>query len=202
MTEFAKDNSGKMVVFTAPSGAGKTTLVRHLLTKWQVFDFSVSATTRSKRVHEIEGRDYYFITVDEFKNKIKNNEFIEWEEVYENQFYGTLHSEVDRIWNNGKAIIFDIDVVGAMNLKKLYGTACFTVFVKPPSIEILYERLKSRATETPETLAKRIEKVNRELKYENSFDAIIVNDVLDIALKEAEILVGNFLKNYSASANK
>lgn len=202
MTEFAKNNSGKMVVFTAPSGAGKTTLVRHLLTKWNVFDFSVSATTRSKRVYETEGQDYYFITVDEFKNKIKNDEFIEWEEVYENQFYGTLHSEVDRIWNNGKAIIFDIDVVGAMNLKKLYGAACFTVFVKPPSIEILYERLKSRATETPEALAKRIEKVNRELKYENSFDAIIVNNELDIALKEAEILVGNFLKNYSASANK
>ena len=122
--------------------------------------------------------------------------------MYENHFYGTLHSEVDRIWNNGKAIIFDIDVIGAMNLKKHYGETCFTVFVKPPSIEILYARLKSRATETPESLAKRIEKVNRELIYENSFDAIIVNDELNIALREAEILVGNFMQNSSASANK
>ena len=202
MIEFAKKNNGKMVVFTAPSGAGKTTLVRHLLSKWDIFDFSVSAATRPKRDYETEGKDYYFMSVDQFKNKVKNNEFVEWEEVYENHFYGTLHSEVDRIWNNGKAIIFDIDVIGAMNLKKHYGETCFTVFVKPPSIEILYARLKSRATETPESLAKRIEKVNRELIYENSFDAIIVNDELNIALREAEILVGNFMQNSSASANK
>lgn len=182
-----------MVVFTAPSGAGKTTLVRHLLEKYDFLDFSISACTREKRAHEIDGKDYYFISPEEFKAKIEADEFIEFEEVYENQFYGTLRSEVERIWNSGKAIVFDIDVKGAVNIKKRYKDNCLTVFVKPPSFEVLVERLRNRNTESEASLKKRITRVKRELSYETDFDTVVVNDLLEVAKKESEYLVENFI---------
>ena len=184
---------GKMVVFTAPSGAGKTTLVRHLLDHFGYLDFSVSATTRNKREHEKEGIDYFFLTEDEFRARIAEDAFVEWEEVYAGQFYGTLKCEVERIWNEEKAIVFDIDVNGACRLKEKYGEQCLTIFVKPPSIDTLVDRLKKRNTETEASLQKRIEKVKREISYENRFDAVIVNDLLEVAKKEAELLVENFI---------
>ncbi len=184
---------GKMVVFTAPSGAGKTTLVRHLLDHFGYLDFSVSATTRNKREHEKEGIDYFFLTEDEFRARIAEDAFVEWEEVYTGQFYGTLKSEVERTWNEDKAIVFDIDVNGACRLKEKYGEQCLTIFVKPPSIDTLVDRLKKRNTETEASLQKRIEKVKREISYENRFDAVIVNDLLEVAKKEAELLVENFI---------
>ncbi|MFM2395087.1 MAG: hypothetical protein RLZZ546_3070 [Bacteroidota bacterium] len=185
----------KMIVFTAPSGAGKTTLVKHMLSSYGFLDFSISATTRSKRPNEIEGKDYYYLSVEEFKNKIDQNLFVEWEEVYENQLYGTLISEVERIWQDDKAIIFDIDVKGACNIKSQFQENCLTIFVKPPSEAILIERLMGRATESKESLEKRIAKVKREISFENRFDAVIVNDLLEVAKKEAEILVENFINH-------
>ncbi|HMS98267.1 MAG TPA: guanylate kinase [Saprospiraceae bacterium] len=184
---------GKMVVLTAPSGAGKTTLVRHLLNYYGYLDFSVSATTRAKREHEQEGVDYFFLSEEEFRQKIEEDAFVEWEEVYNGQYYGTLRSEMQRIWEEDKAIVFDIDVNGASKLKEKFGEQCLTIFVKPPSIDTLVERLKKRATETEASLIKRIDKVKREIGYENRFDAVIVNDLLEVAKKEAEVLVDNFI---------
>lgn len=189
------ENKKKMIVFTAPSGAGKTTLVKHMLSSYGFLDFSISATTRAKRPNEKEGKDYYYLSVEEFKEKITQNQFVEWEEVYENQLYGTLKSEVERIWEDNKAIIFDIDVKGACSIKNLYQEKCLTIFVKPPSEAILIERLVARATESKESLEKRIEKVKREISFENRFDAVIVNDLLEVAKKEAEILVENFINH-------
>ncbi|MBK8701342.1 MAG: guanylate kinase [Saprospiraceae bacterium] len=186
---------GKMIVFTAPSGAGKTTLVRHILGTYGFLDFSVSATTRAKRQREQEGVDYYFMSVEEFKQKVAAREFIEWEEVYQEQYYGTLKTEVERIWESGKAIIFDIDVRGATSIKEIYGDQCLTIFIKPPSIDILIERLKARNTESPESLVKRIDSVKREITFENRFDATIVNDLLEVSKKEAEMLVENFINH-------
>ncbi len=187
------DFKGKMFVFTAPSGAGKTTIVRHLLSHFEFLDFSISATTRAKRDHEVNAKDYYFLTPQEFRTKVKNNEFVEWEEVYDDQFYGTLKSEIDRIWAKNKHIVFDIDVRGATNLKGMYGEDCLAVFIKPPSLEILIERLKSRNTESQGSLKKRIARVKREMGYENDFDQILINDLLQVALKEAEFLIEDFL---------
>jgi guanylate kinase len=184
---------GKMFIFTAPSGAGKTTIVKHLLAKFDEIAFSVSATTRAKRDHEIEGKDYYFMSVDAFKEKVSKGQFIEWEEVYFDQYYGTLLSEVDRIWGMGKHLVFDIDVKGAENIKRLYGSRCMSVFVRPPSVNTLIERLVNRNTETAESLEKRISKVKNEMSYENSFDIVLVNDLLDISLKEAEHIVHTFI---------
>jgi guanylate kinase len=185
--------SRKMIVFTAPSGAGKTTLVKHLLDSYEFLDFSISATTRTKRPHETEGKDYYFLTPEEFKRRINADEFIEYEEVYEDQFYGTLRSEVDRIWDSGKAIIFDIDVKGAKNIKNLYGDQCLTIFVRPPSLEVLISRLTARATETEESLRKRIARIREEVTYEPIFDTVVVNDLLEVAKKESEYLTENFI---------
>ncbi|GLR17945.1 guanylate kinase [Portibacter lacus] len=187
------DFKGKMFVFTAPSGAGKTTIVRHLLKTYDFLDFSISATTREKRDHEENGRDYYFMSPEEFRYRAENDEFVEWEEVYEDQFYGTLKSEVTRLWENKKHIAFDIDVRGATNIKKLYGDDCLAIFVKPPSIETLISRLERRRTESEESLKKRIARVKREMNYENSFDRILVNDLLEVTFKEAEFIVEGFL---------
>jgi len=183
----------KMLVFTAPSGAGKTTIVRHLLKSYEKLDFSVSATNRKKREKEIEGRDYYFLDTAAFKSKIADEEFVEWEEVYDNQFYGTLKSEIDRLWALGKHIVFDIDVRGATNIKKLYQDQCLAIFIKPPSINVLINRLKKRDTETVESLNKRITRVKREMLYEQTFDKVLVNDLLEVSLKEAELIVEDFL---------
>jgi guanylate kinase len=184
----------KLIIFSAPSGAGKTTIVKHLLRQNLGLEFSISAASREKRPNEVHGRDYYFLSSDEFKSRIKNNEFIEWEEVYENHFYGTLKSEVDRIWNNGNSVIFDVDVIGGLNIKKQYGDKALAVFVMPPSIEELKKRLNARSTESPENLRKRIEKAEAEISFSERFDKVIVNDILDKALIEATNLVSEFLK--------
>lgn len=184
---------GKMFVFTAPSGAGKTTIVRHLLKNYDILDFSISATTRAKRDHEEDGKDYYFMSPEEFRRREENDEFIEWEEVYEDQFYGTLKSEVERLWANNKHIVFDIDVRGATNIKQLYKEKCLAVFVKPPSVEVLIKRLTNRKTESASSLKKRISRVKREMKYENNFDRILVNDLLEVTLKEAEFIIEGYL---------
>lgn len=184
----------KLLIFTAPSGAGKTTITRHLLKKFDFLAFSVSATTRAARAHEEDGVHYYFLSHDTFKEKIKEKAFVEWEEVYDNQYYGTLKLEIERLWNAGKHILFDIDVQGAKRIKKLYKEQALAVFVQPPSKEILIERLKNRKTEDEKSLKKRIKKATKELKYANKFDTILVNDVLDVALKEAEELVLDFIK--------
>jgi len=187
------DTPCKLIVITAPSGSGKTTIVRHLLATFDTLEFSVSATSRSKRPGEEEGKAYYFLTVDEFKKKIADQAFIEYQEVYENQYYGTLKSEIDRLGAHGKNILFDIDVKGAVNIKKLYGDHCLTVFIKPPSIEELARRLMKRSTETPESLKKRIDKATLEMEYADRFDRIIVNDILENSLQEAENVVTSFL---------
>lgn len=183
----------KMLIFTAPSGAGKTTIVRHLLSKFPDLAFSISATTRSKRPHEQDGHDYYFISTEEFKQKIEADAFVEWEKFYGDLHYGTLHSEVDRLWKAGKHIIFDIEVKGATNIKKAYPDESLVVFVKPPSEEILFERLRSRKTEDSDSLAKRIARAAEELTYESTFDYVLLNDDLETALAEAEHLTRTFL---------
>ncbi len=182
-----------MILFTAPSGAGKTTIVRHLLSQYEELAFSVSATTRAARPHEEDKKDYYFLSKEEFREKIANGEFIEWEEVYTDQYYGTLRSEIERLWEQGKCVVFDIEVKGATNIKKYYPEESLAIFVKPPSVEALLSRLKLRRTETADSLRKRITRAKEELTYENKFDQILVNDVLEVALKEAEYMVEDYL---------
>lgn len=193
---------GKMIVFTAPSGAGKTTIVRHIIEKYNFLGFSVSATTRQPRPNEEDGKDYYFLSIDEFKSRILNNDFVEWQEVYINQFYGTLYSEIQRIWNADKHIVFDIDVMGAQNIKKAYGDQCLTIFVRPPSIDILVKRLTARNTETAESLEKRVDKIKREMTFENSFDFVLVNDILELAILEANHLVDTFISEENKDVKK
>lgn len=185
---------GKLVIFSAPSGAGKTTIVQHLLKVFPDLEFSISACSREIRRGETFGVDYYFLSIEEFKEKIANDEFVEWEEVYTDNFYGTLRSEIERIWRKGNHIIFDMDVVGGLNLKKQFGDQALAVFVMPPSIEHLESRLKMRETETPESIARRIGKAEKEIATANQFDKIILNDNLERALEEAENIVGEFLK--------
>lgn len=188
-------NSGKLIIFSAPSGAGKTTLVHHLLGISALnLAFSVSATSRAKRDYETNGKDYFFLSAEEFKRKIENNEFLEWEEVYENQFYGTLKAEVDLLLNSGKNVIFDIDVEGGLNLKKIYESKALGIFVMPPSVKHLEDRLHARSSETEESLKKRLNKAVAELKYAPQFDKTLVNDNLETAKKEAEQLVSEFLE--------
>jgi guanylate kinase len=185
---------GKLIIFSAPSGAGKTTIVQHLLKVFPQLEFSVSACSRGMRKDETNGVDYYFISVEEFKKKIENNEFVEWEEVYKDNFYGTLKAEIERIWKKGKHIIFDMDVEGGLNLKKQFGEQALALFVMPPSIEHLETRLKQRETETPESIARRIGKAEHELKQAALFDKIIYNDALHHALADAEKAVEEFIK--------
>jgi guanylate kinase len=185
---------GKLIIFSAPSGAGKTTIVHHLLNKVPKLEFSVSACSRPIRKDETHGVDYYFISVDDFKKKIENEEFVEWEEVYKDNFYGTLKTEIERIWKKGHHIIFDMDVVGGMNLKKQFGDQALAIFVMPPSIQHLEERLKMRETETPESIARRIGKAEVELQTADQFDKIILNDSLEHAFAEAEKTVSEFLQ--------
>lgn len=186
--------SGKLIIVSAPSGAGKTSIVKHLLKEQPLLAFSVSATSRAKREGECDGKDYYFLTVDDFKQKLANDEFIEWQEVYHNQFYGTLKSEIDRIWNEGKHVIFDVDVLGGLNLKKIFGDKALAVFIQPPTVEALRERLCGRGTEDSASLKKRLDKAEYELSFADQFDTVIVNDVLKTAQKEAVEKINAFLK--------
>ncbi len=186
-------SQGKLVIFSAPSGAGKTTIVHHLLRVIPQLEFSISACSRPMRNGEQNGVDYYFLGLDEFKQKIKNDEFIEWEEVYKDNFYGTLKSEVQRIWSRNRHVIFDVDVEGGLNLKKRFGDKALAIFVMPPSIQSLQQRLEQRKTETVESIARRIGKAENELKTADQFDKVILNDILSSALKEAEETVNEFL---------
>lgn len=185
--------AGKALIFSAPSGSGKTTIVRHLLQTNPDLGFSISASTRDKRGRtEQHGKDYYFLSPEDFKNKIDNNEFIEWEEVYEGNFYGTLKSEIQRIWDEGKNVIFDVDVKGGLNLKQYFGDKALAVFVKVPSIEVLKERLNDRGTESPESLSRRLFKAKFEMSFQDKFDYVLVNENLDQSLAEAQKLYDNF----------
>lgn len=185
---------GKLIIFSAPSGSGKTTIVRHLLGKEELnLAFSVSATSRPKRGKEKQGIHYYFLSLSEFKNNIKNDNFLEWEEVYRDNFYGTLKAEVERLWAEGKNVIFDIDVAGGLRIKKKFPDQTLAVFVKPPSIDELKIRLKKRSTESDDKINMRIAKASVELATAPQFDAVIKNYDLDIALKEAEKLVADFI---------
>lgn len=186
---------GKLIVFSAPSGSGKTTIVRYLLEEKELnLDFSISATSREKRGKETQGKDYHFIGREEFKKHIKNNDFVEWEEVYHNNFYGTLRSEIERIWNDGKDVIFDIDVVGGLRIKRKFPNQTLAVFVQPPSIEEMEKRLRNRKTDTEEKIIERVRKAERELQYASEFDIILVNDDLSEAKRKALDLVGNFIR--------
>ncbi|WP_372473909.1 guanylate kinase [Capnocytophaga sp. ARDL2] len=186
--------SGKLIVFSAPSGSGKTTIVKHLLQQEELkLDFSISATSRYKREGEVHGKDYYFITAEEFQQKINENAFVEYEEVYKDNFYGTLKTELERIWSEGKTVIFDIDVVGGLNVKSQYPEQTLAIFVNPPSVEELEKRLRHRQTESDEKIAMRLAKAEREISRAKEFDVILENNDLETAKKEAYQLVQQFV---------
>jgi len=185
---------GKLIIFSAPSGAGKTTIVHHLLKKFPDLEFSISATTREPRGDEVNKSDYYFISKEEFLHRIAKKQFVEFEEVYSGTFYGTLREEIERIWAKGKTVIFDIDVEGGMHLKRKYDGQAMAIFVQPPSLEVLKQRLSSRGTDSVVKLQERFDKAEKELKYAPQFDIILKNHDLQTACKEAEDLVANFLK--------
>jgi guanylate kinase len=188
-----KVNKDQVIIFSAPSGAGKSTIVRHLLEKYPDLEFSISATSRAPRGEEKDGREYYFFSVDQFESKIKSGDFVEYEEVYPGSYYGTLRSEVRRIWNKGHIILFDIDVKGGVNLKRLYGGNALAVFIMPPSVEVLKQRLVSRGTDSVENIEKRVAKAAEELTYRDKFDKVLVNDNLEVALVEADKIVSDFI---------
>ena len=190
----SKKSPGKLIVFSAPSGSGKTTIVRHLLAQEELnLEFSVSATSREKRGAEVDAKDYYFLSIDDFKQHIKADEFLEWEEVYRDNFYGTLKTEVERIWALGKHVIFDIDVSGGLRIKRKFPEETLAVFVKPPSIDALKIRLKKRQTETQDKINMRVAKASAELATAPLFDCIIENDILETAQKEAYDTVSKFI---------
>lgn len=183
----------KVIIFSAPSGSGKTTLVKHCLQQFPQLQFSVSATTRALRGEEIHGKDYFFLSVEAFKKLISENAFVEYEEVYHDKFYGTLKSEVERIWNEGKVVIFDVDVKGGISLKKYFGEQALSIFIMPPSIEELERRLVSRATDDAETIRTRVEKASEEMTFKDQFDEIVVNSDLDEAKTSVQQILNNFL---------
>ena len=186
---------GKLIVISAPSGSGKTSIVSYLLKNMETLSFSISACSRERRENEIEGKDYHFLGIEGFKRSIKEDSFLEWEEVYKNQFYGTLKSEVERIWSEGKTIIFDVDVVGGLNIKKQYPKECLSIFIMPPSVEVLAERLIGRGSESDESLQKRLNKAEEEISQNQEFDIVILNDDLSIACEETQQVITNFIKS-------
>lgn len=195
MSEIKNEVQGKLIVFSAPSGSGKTTLVRHLLKQPELnLEFSISATSREKRGNEINGKDYYYLSLKEFKNRIKNDEFLEWEEVYRDNFYGTLKTEIERIWAKGKHVIFDIDVSGGLRIKRKFPEQTIAIFVKPPDLNELVRRLKERGEESEDKISMRVSKAPAELATAPLFDVIVVNSNLDEAKKNAYQLVSDFLK--------
>ena len=185
---------GKLVIFSAPSGAGKTTIVHSMLDAGLALEFSISACSRAKRENEIDGKDYYFIGLEGFEEKIDADAFLEWEEVYKDHYYGTLRSEVDRIWSEGSHVIFDVDVYGGLNIKKQYGEKALAVFVMPPSMDILEERLRGRLTDSEENIQKRMDKAKHELSKADQFDIVIINDDLEHAIEETRKIVSDFLE--------
>lgn len=186
----------KMIILSAPSGAGKTTIVREIMKNPKLnLMFSVSATSRDPREYERNGEDYYFFNLTDFKTRIKNNEFLEWEQVYENQYYGTLKSEINRIWELNKNVIFDVDVIGGINIKNHYKENALSIFIKPPSIEELENRLNFRGTENPESLKKRLDKAKYELSFADKFDKIIINDILENSITKTTEIITKFLFN-------
>lgn len=186
--------TGKIIIITAPSGAGKTSITRYLLNKYPQLAFSISAATRAARGSEKNGADYYFISLQDFEQKINNNEFIEWEMVYEGKYYGTLRSELERIWAEGRTPILDIDVKGAIHVQRQFSGNSLSIFVMPPSIEELKKRLKTRGTETPENIAIRLNKATYELSFSHSFDKVIINDNLEEACTQTEAAINEFIK--------
>ncbi|MBA4321698.1 MAG: guanylate kinase [Odoribacter sp.] len=184
---------GKLIIISAPSGAGKTTIVKHLLNSDLNLEFSVSATSRSPRPGERDGEDYYFFSMEKFRNKVRNNEFVEWEEVYKDHLYGTLNSEIERIWNKGCHVIFDVDARGGINLKNKFGNLAVALFIMPPSVPELEMRLINRGKDSPEIIKMRVEKAATEMKLSNQFDFVVVNRELDRALAEAVAIVSSFL---------
>lgn len=187
---------GKLIIFAAPSGSGKTSIVKHLLAQRFPLKFSISATTRPKRPNEIEGRDYFFLTEEQFQDKIAAGDFLEWEEVYSGAYYGSLKSEVDKLLDKGMNVLFDVDVMGALNIKKIYGNQALALFVKAPSVEALVERLRKRGTETDESIKRRVDKANFELSYEPEFDITIINNDLEEAQNDAKLIILNFISPY------
>ena len=185
----------KLIVISAPSGAGKTSIVHYLLKNMPELAFSVSACSREKRENETHGEDYYFLGVEGFKNKIAENAFLEWEQVYPNQYYGTLTSEIERIWSEGNSVIFDVDVVGGLNIKKQYPTECLSIFIMPPSLEVLQERLIARGSESDKSLKKRLDKAEEEIAKNQEFDSIILNDDFEIACEQTKEVITNFIKS-------
>jgi len=188
-------SENKIIIITAPSGAGKTSITRHLLNTFPQLAFSISAATREQRGHEVNGKDYYFISPDEFQQKIQAYEFVEWEMVYEGKYYGTLKSELERIWSNRQVPVLDIDVKGAIHVQQRYPKTSLSIFIEPPSVDELKRRLQSRGTETPETLQARVNKASYEISFKHHFNEIIVNDDLEKACKLAETIVQEFITN-------
>lgn len=184
---------GKAVLFSAPSGCGKTTIIRELMQYFDCFGFSVSATSRQPREGEVEGKDYYYLSSEEFKRRVAAGDFLEWEEVYEGTCYGTLKSEVERLWNAGKVVVFDVDVKGGRNLKRCFGDEALSIFVMPPSVEVLEQRLRSRGTESEESIQRRLARSARELEEAPQFDVTIVNDDLACAVEETRRVVEEFI---------
>jgi guanylate kinase len=184
---------GKLIVISAPSGAGKTSIVHHLLKDIPEISFSVSASSRKRRKNEVHAKDYYFLGIEGFHQKIKEDAFLEWEQVYENQYYGTLKSEIERIWSDGKTVIFDIDVVGGLNIKKQYPKECLSIFIMPPSLEVLAERLIARGSESDESVKKRLDKAEEEISKNGQFDTIILNDDFEIACEQTKEIITNFI---------
>lgn len=186
---------GKVIVVSAPSGAGKTSIVRYLLQEVPELRFSISATTRKKRDYEQDGKDYYFISPEQFREQLAQDAFLEWQEVYTDQYYGSLKSEVQRIWDNQQVVIFDVDVLGGLNIKNFYQEHALSVFIKPPSMQELRSRLICRGTETEETLKKRLDKAEYELSFAPQFDRVVLNDTLEVAQQEMVDLVKGFLNS-------
>jgi len=186
---------GKALIFSAPSGSGKSTIINHLLTKFPQLEFSISATSREPRGNEVDGKDYYFLSNESFSNNVKSGDFIEYEEVYAGTSYGTLNAEIQRIWNRNNTVVFDVDVVGGLNLKRKLEYAALSVFIMPPSIKELQNRLEKRDTDSTEDIQKRIAKAKEELAYAPKYDAIVVNDDLKTALKDAEKIIADFLNS-------